>query len=197
MYTSPLLEKLIKQFARMPGIGYKTARRLAFYVLKLPDEKAKELADTIVEIKSKVSECSVCGNITEMDPCPICTDPQRDQSVVCVVEQPSDVFALEKTNEYKGVFHILGGALSPLDGIGPEDLKIKSLLKRIPEGIKEVIIATNPDTEGEATSIYLLELLKPLNIKVTRIARGLPTGGDLEFADITTLSRALQNRTTM
>ncbi len=197
MYTSPLLEKLIKQFARMPGIGYKTARRLAFYVLKLPDEKAKELADTIVEIKSKVSECSVCGNITEMDPCPICADPQRDQSVVCVVEQPSDVFALEKTNEYKGVFHILGGALSPLDGIGPEDLKIKSLLKRIPEGIKEVIIATNPDTEGEATSIYLLELLKPLNIKVTRIARGLPTGGDLEFADITTLSRALQNRTTM
>lgn len=197
MFTSPMFEKLIKQFNRMPGIGYKTARRLAFYVLKLPSEDAEELAATIVELKNKIIECSTCGNITETDPCAICTDPSRDRSLICVVEQPSDVVALEKTNEFKGVFHVLGGALSPLDGIGPDDLRIRSLLKRIPQGVKEIIIATNPNTEGEATSIYLMDLLKPLNVKVTRIARGLPLGGDLEFADITTLARALQDRQTL
>jgi len=197
MLTSPLLEKLIKEFARMPGIGYKTARRLAFYVLRLPEDKANEFAKTIIEVKNKIIECSICGNITETDPCPICNDPLRDHTVICVVEQPSDVFALEKTNEYKGVFHILGGSLSPLDGVGPDDLRIKSLLKRVPSGVSEVILATNPKTEGEATAIYITELLKPLKVKVSRIARGLPIGGDLEFADIVTLSRALQDRTTL
>ncbi|MBD3168623.1 MAG: recombination protein RecR [candidate division Zixibacteria bacterium] len=194
MLTSPLLEKLIKQFARMPGIGYKTARRMAFHVLKLPEIEATELANTINELKGKITECSICGNVTENDPCIICTDSSRDNSTICVVEQPSDVFALEKTNEFKGMFHVLGGHLSPLDGIGPDDLRIKQLIQRIPDGISEVIIATNPNTEGEATAVYVMELLKPFKIKVTRIARGLPLGGDLEFADIVTLTRALQDR---
>ncbi len=178
----------------MPGIGYKTARRLAFYILKLPDDKAKELAETIIEVKSKVIECSICGNITETDPCAICSNPDRDKNIICVVEKPSDVFALEKTNEYKGVFHILGGALSPLDGIGPDDLRIRSLLNRVSEGAAEIILATNPNTEGEATAEYIMELLKPFKVKVTRISRGLPIGGDLEFADIVTLSKALKDR---
>ncbi|MCP4633908.1 MAG: recombination protein RecR [candidate division Zixibacteria bacterium] len=197
MLTSPLLEKLIRQFSRMPGIGYKTARRLAFYILKLTDDEAREFAKTIVELKNNIKECSVCGNISEEDPCIICTSPERDKSTICVVEQPSDVIALDKTNEYKGLFHILGGSLSPLDGVGPDDLRIKSLVQRIPEGIKEVILATNPNTEGEATAIYLTELLKSFNVKLSRIARGLPIGGDLEFADIVTLSRAMRDRTNL
>jgi recombination protein RecR len=189
------IEKLIEEFSKFPGIGKKTAQRMAFFVLKQRQEESEALAQAILEVKSKVSYCSVCFNITEDDPCVICKDEKRDRSTICVVEEANDVVALEKTNQYKGLYHVLGGVLSPLDGIGPEDLKIKELLSRLKgKQIKEVIIATNPSTEGEATAIYLSRLIKPLGIKVTRIARGLPAGGDLEYADLTTLANALEGR---
>jgi recombination protein RecR len=189
------VERLANRLARLPGIGRKSANRLAFHILKLSKEDAFELADFIREVKEKVGFCSTCNNISETDPCKICTDLSRDQSTICVVEETVDAAAIDKAEGFKGLFHILGGRLSPLDGIGPDDLKISELLKRINSGdVKEVIIATNPNVEGEATAIYLSKLLKPLGIKVTRIARGLPVGSDLEYADSITLSRALEGR---
>jgi len=188
------VERLVNRLARLPGIGRKSATRLAFHILKLPKEEAHELADIIREVKEKVGFCSVCFNISETDPCRICADPSREKSVVCVVEETADAAAIDKVEGFKGLFHVLGGRLSPLDGIGPEDLKIRELLARINEDVKEVIIATNPNVEGEATAIYLSRLLKPLGVKVTRIARGLPVGSDLEYADSMTLTRALEGR---
>lgn len=189
------IEKLIEEFSKFPGIGKKTAQRMAFFVLKQRKEESEALAQAILDVKSKVSYCSVCFNITEDDPCAICKDEKKDRSTICVVEEANDVAALERTNQYKGLYHVLGGVLSPLDGIGPEDLKVKELLARLKDKqIQEVIIATNPSTEGEATAIYLSRLIKPLSIKVTRIARGLPAGGDLEYADQTTLANALEGR---
>lgn len=188
------VEKLINALARLPGIGRKSAGRLAFHVLKIPKEEALELADAIREVKEKVGFCSICFNISEEDPCYICTDPNRRSDTICVIEESSDFAALEKAEGYNGLFHILGGHISPLDGIGPDDLKIKELLNRIDENIKEIIIATNPDVEGEATALYLAKLIKPLGVRVTRIARGLPVGSDLEYADGITISRALEGR---
>lgn len=194
LFTSESVEQLIEQFAQLPGIGRKTAQRLALYILKQSREDVVALAKALVSVKDKVQYCSVCSNITESDPCAICASQKRDRSVICVVEEPSDVIAIEKTNDFRGLYHVLGGALSPLDGIGPEDLKIKELLHRVDREIIEIILAMNPNTEGEATTIYLSQLLKPLNVKVSRIARGLPIGSDLEFADEATLSRALEGR---
>ena len=189
------LEKLIEEFSNFPGIGKKTAQRMAFFVLKQRKEESEALAQAILDVKSKVRYCSICFNITEDDPCAICQDVKKDRSTICVVEEANDVVALEKINQYKGLYHVLGGVLSPLDGIGPEDLKVKELLSRLKDKqIKEVILATNPSTEGEATAIYLSKLIKPLGMKVTRIARGLPAGGELEYADQTTLANALEGR---
>jgi recombination protein RecR len=196
-YTSEALQQLIEEFAKLPGIGRKTAQRLALFVLKQPREDAVRMAKALVNVKDRIRYCSVCSNITEQDPCSICSSPKRDRAVICVVEEPNDVLALEKINEFRGLYHVLGGSLSPLDGIGPDDLKVKELLGRVTEGVGEVILAMNPNVEGEATTIYLSRLLKPLGIKVTRIARGLPVGGDLEFADEATLTRALEGRITL
>ncbi len=193
-YTSESLEKLIGEFSKLPGIGRKTAQRLAFYLLKQPDEEVKALAQALIDVKEKTKLCSVCFNITETDPCPICSSASRDHSTICVVEEPNDVLAIEKTGMYHGVYHVLGGALSPLDGVGPENLKIKELLARMTDEVQEVILATNPNVEGEATALYIQKLLKPLRKRVTRLARGIPTGSDLEFVDELTLSRALEGR---
>ncbi len=194
IYTSQALEVLIGELSKLPGIGRKTAQRLALHLLKTGNEDANRLANAILEVKRRIRYCSICWNITEKDPCSICADSNRDQRSICVVEDPSDVLALEKTNEFHGVYHVLGGALSPLEGIGVEELKVKELLSRLDHGAGEIILAMNPDVEGEATTIYLGSLLKPLGIKVTRIARGVPVGGDLEFADEATLVRALEGR---
>jgi recombination protein RecR len=193
--TAESIEQLAEQFAQLPGIGRKTAHRLALYVVKMQREEVVTLARALVNVKDKVRYCSICSNITEDDPCPICSNTKRDRAVICVVEEPTDVLALERTNEFKGLYHVLGGALSPLDGIGPEDLRIKELLRRIEAStVEEIILALNPDVEGEATTLYISKLLKPLGLKVTRIARGLPVGTDLEFADEATLGRALEGR---
>jgi recombination protein RecR len=197
LYTSEALQQLIDEFARLPGIGRKTAQRLALFVLKQPRDEVVRMAKALVNVKDKTRTCSICCNITEIDPCTICASPKRDRSVICVVEEPNDVLALEKTNDFRGLYHVLGGSLSPLDGIGPDELKIKELLARIEGEVTEVILAMNPNVEGEATTLYLGRLLKPLGVKVTRIARGLPVGGDLEFADEATLSRALEGRITL
>ncbi len=194
VYTAESIEHLAEQFAQLPGIGRKTAHRLALYVLKLSRDEVVTLARALVDVKDKVRYCSICSNITETDPCGVCSNPKRDRSSICVVEEPNDVLAVEKTNEFKGLYHVLGGALSPLDGIGPEDLRIKELLRRMDAGVEEVILALNPNVEGEATTLYLSKLLKPLSVKVTRIARGLPVGSDLEFADEATLTRAIEGR---
>ena len=188
------VERLVEEFSRLPGIGRKTAQRLTFYILKLRREEAVKLSQAILDVKDRVRYCSVCLNITELDPCIICNDSKRDKNIICVVEEPKDILALEKTNQYKGLYHVLGGVLSPLDGIGPEDLRIKELMSRLKENIKEVIIATNPNVEGEATAVYLAKLVKTLKIKVTRIARGVPAGAELEYADITTLANAIEGR---
>jgi recombination protein RecR len=188
------VERLANRLARMPGIGRKSAARLAFYILNLTREEALELSDIIREVKEKVGFCSVCFNISESDPCQVCQDPKRDSSVICVVEETADAAAIDKVDGFNSMFHILGGRLSPLDGIGPDDLRIKELLNRLGEDVSEVVLATNPNVEGEATAIYLSKLLKPLGVKVTRIARGLPVGADLEFADSATLGRALEGR---
>ena len=194
-YTAESIEQLAEQFAQLPGIGRKTAHRLALFVLKMSREYVVTLAKALVNVKDKVRYCSICSNITESDPCAICANSKRERSFICVVEEPHDVLAIEKTHEFKGLYHVLGGSLSPLDGIGPDDLKIKELLQRISNGpIDEVILALNPNVEGEATTLYLSQLLKPLGIKVTRIARGLPVGSNLEFADEATLSRAIEGR---
>ena len=193
-YAAPVA-RLIEEFEKLPGIGHKTAQRLAFHVLNLTMEKADSLANAIKEAKSKIKYCSVCNNLTDIDPCNVCISPTRDKSTICVVEDPRDVVALERIREFKGLYHVLQGAISPMEGIGPEDLKIKELLVRIREGdIREIIMATNPNIEGEATAMYISKLVKPLGIKITRIAHGIPVGGDLEYADEVTLAKALEGR---
>ena len=195
IFTAESIEQLSEQFAQLPGIGRKTAHRLALYIVKMQREDVVTLARALVNVKDRVRYCSVCSNITEADPCPICSNTKRDKTMVCVVEEPTDVLAMERTNEFNGVYHVLGGALSPLDGVGPEDLRIKELLQRLSDfKVEEIILALNSDVEGKATTLYLSKLLKPLCMKVTRIARGLPVGTDLEFADEATLSRALEGR---
>ncbi len=193
-YTSDSLNQLIEEFSQLPGIGRKSAQRLAMYILKLPKDDVVNMANALLNLKEKMRYCSSCWNFTETDPCGICANPRRDPHLICVVEEPSDVLALEKTNDYRGLYHVLGGALSPLDGIGPEHLKVKELLSRISPETEEIILALNPNIEGEATVIYLTRLLKPLGVKVSRLARGIPIGGDLEFTDEATLSRALEGR---
>lgn len=189
------LVKLIEQFERLPGVGKKSAQRLAFYVLNLPKERAIAFAEAIVEAREKIHKCNVCQNLTDSELCPVCQDNNRDRSIVCVVEDPRDILAFERTKEYKGMYHVLHGLISPMDGVGPEQLYIKELISRINTGeISEVIMATNPTVEGEATAAYLAKLLKPLGIKVTRLAYGIPVGGNLEYADEVTLYRALEGR---
>jgi len=189
----PLI-RLIEELQRLPGIGAKSAQRLAFHILRTPREDTDRLADAIREIKERVSYCSVCNNITDSDPCVLCRSDARDQRVICVVEEPQNVGAIEKTREFKGVYHVLMGTISPLQGIGPDDLKIKGLLTRIAAGVTEVILATNPTVEGEATAIYLTRLIKPLGVRVTRIAMGVPVGSDLDYADEITVQKALEGR---
>ena len=192
---SPSIEKLIENFEKLPSIGHKTAARLAFYMLNCNDETAKEFIDAIETARKNLKYCSVCFNISDTDPCMICANPKRDKSTICVVEDVKDIIAMEKTHEYKGVYHVLHGSISPMNGIGPEDIKIRELLTRFQTGkVKEVILATNPRVEGEATAMYLSKLIKPLGIKVTRIARGIPIGGDLEYTDEITLLQALEGR---
>lgn len=189
------LARLIHALAKLPGIGEKTAARLAFHILRAPDEYARDLAAAITEVKARMRLCSVCCNLSETDPCGTCADPSRAEALVCVVEEPRDLLALERAREYKGRYHVLHGALSPLDGIGPDDIKVKELLARLEgQSIKEVIVATNPTVTGEATALYLSRLIKPLGVKVTRIAHGVPVGGSLEFIDEVTLTKALENR---
>jgi recombination protein RecR len=193
-YIEPLA-KLIEHFRSLPGIGAKTAVRLAYHVLDMDVDKAKALANAIVEAKEKIGFCNTCFNLSDTNPCKICSSNGRDHSLICVVEQPRDVAALERMRDYKGVYHVLHGSLSPLEGIGPENIRIKELLGRLYDSeVKEIIMATNPNVEGEATAMYIAKLLKPVGIKVTRIAHGLPVGGDLEYADEVTLSKALENR---
>lgn len=194
-YSSDAVERAIHELSKLPGVGRKSAQRQVFFLLKTSEDEVTALAQSLMELKSKVRFCSVCFNITETDPCPICSNPQRQRDIICVVEEANDVLALERTGEYAGLYHVLGGALSPLDGIGPDSLRIKELMVRLGGDVKEVILATNPNAEGEATAIYLQKLIKPLDIKVTRIARGIPVGADLEYADEVTLSRALEGRT--
>ena len=189
------LGKLIEQLQRLPGIGTKSAQRLAFHILKTPREDVDRLADAMREVKERVTYCSTCSNITDVDPCYYCTHPGRDQRLICVVEEPENVAAVEKTRQFNGVYHVLMGALSPLHGVGPDDLKIKDLLTRVRAGgVEEIIIATNPNVEGAATAIYLAKLLKPLGVRVTRIAMGVPVGSDLEYVDEVTMDKALANR---
>ncbi len=189
------LQQLIDQFKRLPGIGAKSAQRLAFHVLKTPREDAERLCDAIRQVKDRVTYCTVCNNITDVDPCAVCADERRDRTVICVVEEPQTVNVVEKTGGFRGTYHVLMGAISPLAGIGPDDLKIKGLLARLADGtVSEVILATNPTVEGEATAIYLARLLKPLGSRVTRIAMGIPVGSDLEYADDLTMTRSLEGR---
>jgi len=207
--SSRFLESLIDEFARLPSIGRKTAQRLALHILKSPREEAARLAEALLLVKDRVGFCSRCGNYAEQDPCPLCSDPRRDHGLLCVVEQPVDVLALERTESFRGVYHVLGGALSPLDGVGPEELRVRELLRRLEPGggagsaggadvaMREVILATNPTVNGEATALYLQKLLSPLGVSVTRIARGVPVGSDLEYSDLVTLARALEGRKEM
>jgi recombination protein RecR len=189
------LQHLIDQFKRLPGIGAKSAQRLAFHVLKTPREDAERLCDAIRDVKDRVTYCTICNNFTDIDPCVYCADPARDHRVVCVVEEPQNVNVIEKTGGFRGVYHVLLGALSPLQGIGPDDLKIKGLLSRITtDQVEEIILASNPNVEGEATAIYLARLLKPLGVRVTRIATGIPVGSDLEYADELTMGKAMEGR---
>lgn len=192
------VERLIEELNRLPGIGPKTASRLTFYLLRSPQEQVQALAEAIGELKEQVVSCSVCFNIAETDPCPICNDAQRDRSVICVVEEPLDVLAIERTREYDGLYHVLHGAISPMEGIGPEDLKIAELVQRLRgRPAEEIILATNPNLEGESTAMYVSRQLAPLGVRVTRLAHGLPMGGDLEYADEVTLTRALEGRREM
>jgi len=189
------LTRLVEQLQKLPGIGAKGAQRLAFHILKNPRDDAERLCDAIRDIKERVTYCTVCNNITEQDPCAFCTSASRDQRLICVVEEPQNVSVVEKTREFRGVYHVLMGALSPLHGVGPDDLKIKGLLSRVGDGaVDEVILATNPNVEGEATALYLARLLNPLGVRVTRIAMGIPVGSDLEYADEVTMSRAMEGR---
>ena len=194
-FSAGALEKLINELGRMPGVGPKSAQRLAYYILKSGKEDIELLVKAITEVKEKVRYCSKCFNITESDPCPICISNKRNKTSICVVEEPLDIMAIEKTGAFHGVYHVLMGSISPLDGIGPEDLKIKELLVRlIPEKVTEIIIATNPDVEGEATALFLSKLIKPLDVKIYRLALGIPMGASLEYADEVTLARALEGK---
>ncbi len=214
--TSETVEALVEQLSRLPTIGRKTAQRLAAFILKMPREEVVEIARAMVAAKDRVKTCSVCFNVTDVDPCPVCQSAKRDRSVICVVEEPSDVLALERTGEYRGLYHVLGGVISPLDGIGPDDLHVSELVARVagkapspgivaeedasdaePEAVREVILAMNPNVEGDTTAYYVGQMLAPFDVTVSRIARGLPIGGDLEFADEATLSRALEGRGTL
>ncbi len=193
-YAAPIA-KLIDELSKLPGVGTKTAQRLAFHILNMPSEDVEKLSSSIVNAKRNIRYCKVCCNITDSDVCDICANVKRDSSTICVVEDPKDVVAMEKTREFKGLYHVLNGAISPMEGIGPEEIRIKELLKRVADNeIKEIILATNPNIEGEATAMYISRLLKPIGIKVTRIAHGVPVGGDLEYADEVTLMKALEGR---
>jgi recombination protein RecR len=193
-YAAPV-QTLIEEFKKLPGIGFKSAQRLAFHVIRASKNDAERLAHAILQLKESIRYCSICNNITDIDPCRYCSDPSRDRSIICVVEEPHNLIAIEKTREFHGLYHVLLGVLSPLQGIGPEQLRIQGLLERIKDGtVKEVIIATNPSVEGEATALYLSKLIKPSDIKVTRIAMGVPVGGDLDYADEVTVSKALEGR---
>lgn len=194
MYALPIAQ-LIEEFAKLPGIGKRSAERLAFYILKQPKEQVEAFAKTMLAAKEKITFCPVCQSLTDQIPCAICSDPKRDHGLICVVENPKDILAMEKTREYTGVYHVLHGVISPMDGIGPDDIKIKELLLRTKqEPAREIIMATNPTIEGEATAMYISKLFKPLGVKVTRIAHGLPVGGELEYADEVTITRALEGR---
>lgn len=194
-YFAPPLEKLIEQFERLPGIGHKSAQRLAFYVLSMPEGGAEELADAVLQARRSIRTCKVCQNLTENEVCSICSDSRRDAGTICVVSDPKDLLAIERTREYHGLYHVLHGVISPLSGIGPEDIRVKELLRRMADtDVREVIMATNPDTEGETTAMYITRLLKPFGVKVTRLAYGVPVGGHLEFSDEVTLTRALEGR---
>lgn len=191
----PAIARLIEALQRLPGIGPKTAQRLTFHLLKQPVQIVRDLAEALIDVKERVRHCARCFNVTDEDPCRLCSDPGRDAGLLCVVEEPNDLLAMERTGEYRGRYHVLLGALSPLDGIGPDELKVRELLARVEvDGIREVILATNPNVEGDATALYLAKLLRPLGLHVTRIARGLPVGGDLEYADEVTLGRAFEGR---
>ena len=193
-YYSPSIEKLIESFEKLPSIGHKTAARLAFYILNSSEEETNEFINSIKNAKANLKYCSKCYNISDTDPCIICSNPKRDENTICVVEDVRDIIAIERTHEYKGVYHVLHGSISPMNGIGPDDIKIKELLSRITPEVKEVILATNPRVEGEATAMYISKLLKPLGVRITRIAHGIPIGGDLEYTDEITLSKALEGR---
>lgn len=198
LYTSEALEAVIENLSRLPTIGRKTAQRIALWLLKQPREDAVSLARALVDMKDRITYCSVCQNITESDPCPVCSSVKRDRSVICVVEEPTDVLAIEKTNDFHGLYHVLGGVINPLEGVGPEELKIKELLARTGgDEVKEAILALNPSVEGEMTTLYLAKLLRPLGVTVTRIASGVPMGSALEFVDEATIARALEGRITM
>lgn len=188
------IEKLIEEFAKLPSIGQKTAQRLTLHILNLPDDEVREFANALVKARGTIKYCSVCGNFTDKDPCALCENPNRDKGTICVVEQPKDIMTMEKVKEYNGVYHVLHGNISPMQGRGPQDIKIRELVARMNEDVKEVILATNPNIEGEATAMYISKVLKPLDIKVTRIAAGIPVGGDLDYADEVTLSKALEGR---
>lgn len=188
------IEKLIEEFAKLPSIGKKSAQRLTLHILNLPEDEVKEFANALVQARGTIKYCSVCGNFTDSDPCPICGNPNRNKSVICVVEQPKDIMTMEKVKEYNGLYHVLHGNISPMQGRGPQDIRIRELVARMNEDVKEVILATNPNIEGEATAMYIAKILKPLDVKVTRIAAGIPVGGDLEYADEVTLSKALEGR---
>ncbi|MBT1169685.1 MULTISPECIES: recombination mediator RecR [Bifidobacterium] len=189
------VQRLIDAFGRLPGIGPKGAQRIAFYILSAPEDEARDLAEAIEEVKEKVRFCDICGNVCESSPCPVCADPRRDHTVICVVEEPKDVMSIERTREYRGLYHVLGGAINPMANVGPADLRIPGLIKRLESGeVTEVIMALDPNIEGEATTSYLTQLLRPAGVKVTRLASGLPVGSDLEYADEITLGRALAGR---
>ena len=188
------IEKLIDEFAKLPGIGYKTAQRLTLYVLNLPGEEVTQFADALIKARGTLKFCTVCGNFTDHDPCAVCSNPTRDQNTICVVEQPKDIMSIEKIRDYNGVYHVLHGNISPMAGRGPQDIRIKELVARMTRSVVEVIVATNPTIEGEATAMYISRVLHPLEIKVTRIASGMPVGGDLDFADEVTLSKAMEGR---
>ena len=196
MGFSASIEKLIEEFEKLPSIGHKTAVRLAFHMLNSPEADCEEFANTIVNTRKNLKYCSICNNITDSDPCPICANTKRDKEVICVVEDVRDIVQIERTHEYNGVYHVLNGVISPMNNIGPNDIKIKELITRIGSGeVKELILATNPNVEGEATAMYISKLVKPFQIKTTRIAHGIPIGGDLEYIDEVTLAKALENRT--
>ncbi|WP_238905178.1 MULTISPECIES: recombination mediator RecR [Clostridium] len=188
------IEKLIEEFAKLPSIGNKTAQRLTLHILNLPEDEVKDFARALVQARGTIKYCSVCGNYTDKDPCAICSNPSREKNVVCVVEQPKDIMTMERVKEFNGVYHVLHGNISPMQGRGPQDIKIRELVARMNSDIEEVIVATNPNIEGEATAMYIAKILKPLDVKVTRIAAGIPVGGDLEYADEVTLSKALEGR---